>query len=267
MLRLLKIDYRKYVHNKAFWILLSIYLALLVIVFFSIEKVLNNIVTDASSNAPVPMPGFSIYEFPLVWQNLTFLAGFFKIFLALIVVVFITGEFTNRTVRQNIMNGMSRMDFLWSKVIFMFNLCLVSTLIIFLSGSILGMMTAESVSLSQYIDKIEFLPAYFLELFTFCSLGFLIAFGLRRSGLAIGLLAFYYYILEPAVSFMLPEAVAKYLPVEAMSNLIDIPNSALMNMFGINFREFVSVPDAITCLVYCFFFIGIVFLIYSKKDL
>ncbi len=267
MLRLLKIDFRKYVYSKTFWVLISMYLGLLVIVFFTVEKFLNSIVTDAGSNAPIPMPGFSLYTFPLVWHNLTFLGGFFKIFLALIVMVFITNEFTFRTVRQNVMNGMSRTDFLWSKIMFIFNLCLISTLILFLSGSILGMMTSEQFLLTLFFQKIEFIPAYFLELFTFCSMAFLIAFTLKRSGLSIGLLAFYYYIFEPSISFMLPEKVSKYLPVEAMSNVIDVPNSALMNMFGINFREYVSIPDAITCLIYCFLFIGIVFLAHPKKDL
>jgi ABC-type transport system involved in multi-copper enzyme maturation permease subunit len=243
------------------------YLGLMVIVFFSMEKLLNSIVTDASSGSPVPMPGFSLYNFPLVWQNLTFLGGFLKIFLALIVLVFVTNEFTYKTVRQNVMNGMSRTDFIWSKVIFMANLCLISTLILFFSGSILGVMTTEQITLSLILDKIEFIPAYFVELFTFCSMAFLIAILLKRSGLAIGLLAFYYYIFEPAISFMLPHQMAKYLPVEAMANMIDIPNSALMQMFGVNFREFVSIPDLITCLVYCFVFIGIVFLILPKRDL
>jgi len=188
-------------------------------------------------------------------------------FLALIVMVFITNEFTYKTARQNVMNGLSRADFLWSKVLFMLNLCLVSTLILLLSGLILGGMTTEELSLSVVMEKMAFIPAYFLELFTFCSMAFLIAMTLKRSGLSIGLLAFYYYILEPAMSFMLPDPAARYLPVEAMSNLIDIPNSALMKMFGINFSESVSIPDAITCLIYCFLFIGIVFLAQTKKDL
>lgn len=247
--------------------MISIYLGLIVIVFFSVEKLLNNVITDASKEAPIPIPGFSLYTFPLVWHNLTFLGGFFKIFLALIVIIFITNEFTYKTIRQNVMNGMGRSQFLFSKVLFVFNLSLLSAIILFVSGAILGMMKSEEVTAALFFEKIEFIPAYFLELFTFCTMAMLIAFLLQRSGLSIGLLLLYSYIFEPIVSYQLPENISKYLPLVAMGNLIDIPNSSLMKMFGVNFKEFISVPDVFTCLVYSAVFIGVVYLILQKKDL
>ena len=267
MIRLLKIDFRKYIFSKTFWILLAVYAVLLVLTFFLIEKILNNIMIEAGQSAPVPMPEFSLYSFPLVWHNLTYLAGFYKIFLALIVLSFVTNEFTYKTIRQNVMNGMSRIQFLFSKILFVFGLSLVSAIILFISGSILGMNHTESVSTALFFEKIAFIPAYFLELFTFCSMALLLAFLIQRSGLAIGLLALYYYILEPIFSFIIPEQIASYLPVESMGNLIDIPNSAIMKMVGVNFREFISVPDVYICSAYSLVFIGLTYLIIVKKDL
>jgi ABC-2 type transport system permease protein len=267
MISLLKIDFRKYFFSKVFWILLSIYLALIVIVFFSSEKMLNNVIVEAGKGAPVTVPNFSLYSLPLVWHNLTFVGGFFKIFLALIVLTFITNEFSHKTVRQNVMLGMSRGQFLFSKVLFVFNLSLISTLILFVSGAILGITHTENMTVALFFEKIEFLPAYFLELFTFCSLSLMLAFLIQRSGLSIGLLALYYYIVEPIAGRMLPDQVSNYLPVESMGNLIDIPNSSLMKMFGVNFREFISVPDVYICLVYSAVFIGITFLVINRKDL
>lgn len=267
MYRLLKIDFRKYFFSKTFWVLISMYLALIVIVFFSAEKIINNVVVDLGQGAPMPVPEFSLYSLPLVWHNLTFVGGFFKIFLALIVMSFITNEYTYKTIRQNIMMGMSRSQFLLSKVLFVFNLSLLSTLILFISGSILGVMYTEQPTAALFFEKIEFLFAYFLELFTFCSMAMMLAFLLQRSGLSIGLLALYYYIIEPVLSFMVPEKVTKYLPVESMSNLIDIPNSSLMKMFGVNFKEYISVPDVYTCIVYSLLFIGITYWLIRKKDL
>jgi len=159
--------------------------------------------------------------------------GFFKIFLALIVIVSVAGEFSYKTIRQNVMNGMSRSEFLFSKVLFIFNLSLLSALVLFLTGTVLGLIKSEQVTFQLFFEKIEFIPAYFLELFTFNALALLIAFLLKKSGLAIGLLALYFYIIEPVASFIVPEKVAGYLPVEAMGNLIDKPNSPL----------FTSLPD------------------------
>ena len=267
MYRLLKIDFKKYFYSKVFWIMLSIYFALLLMVFFGVEKFVNQALENASSNTPVTMPGFSLYAFPYVWQNLAYLAGFLKIFLALIVLFFITNEFSNKTIRQNIMNGMSRNQFILSKLLFVLLLSFSSAIILFLSGFTLGMLNTEEITSALVMQKAGFIPAYFLELVTFSTLAMMIGFLVKRSILAIGALALYYYILEPILAINLPESVAKYLPVEAMGNLIDIPNSALMKMFGVNFREYVSMLDAITCLVYCCIFIGLIFLLYKRKDI
>lgn len=267
MFSLLKIDFRKYFFSRTFWVLVSIYLVLIVIVFFSTEKLLNNIIIEAGQSSPVPVPEFSLYSLPLVWHNLTFVGGFFKIFLALIVMSFITNEFNHKTIRQNIMMGMSRSGFLFSKVLFVFNLSLLSTLILFLSGTVLGTIHTEQPSMALFLEKIEFLPAYFLELFTFCSMALMLAFLIQRSGLSIGLLALYYYIIEPVLSYMIPDTISKYLPVVAMGDLIDIPNSSLMKMFGVNFREFISVPDVYTCIVYSIIFISFTYWLIIKKDI
>lgn len=267
MINAIKIDFRKYFFSKVFWILLSTYLALIVIVFFSSEKMLNNVIVEAGKGAPLTVPNFSLYSLPFVWHNLTFVGGFFKIFLAIIVLNFITTEFGHKTIRQNIMMGMSRSRFLFSKVFFVLILSFLSTFILFISGAVLGILHTENLTVAMFFDKIEFLPAYFLELFTFCSLALMLGFLIQRSVLAIGLLALYYYIIEPVAASMLPDTISKYLPVESMGNLIDIPNSSLMKMFGVNFREFISVPDIYISILYCLLFIGIAYLVVVKKRL
>lgn len=267
MLRLIKIDFKKYFYSKVFWVMISIYAALLLLVFFGAEKFVNGVLANASTTAPVTMPGFTLYSFPYVWQNLAFFAGFLKIFLALIVLFFITNEFSNKTMRQNIMNGMSRNQFILSKLFFVILLSLASTLILSISGLILGLSYTEEYTITLALQKAIFIPAYFLEVLTFSILAMFIAFLVKRSILAIGALALYSYIIEPIISGSLPDSLAKFLPGEAIGNLIDIPNSALLQMFGVSFRENVSTQDAITCLVYSFLFTSLIFLFYQKKDI
>ncbi|MEJ2594779.1 MAG: ABC transporter permease subunit [bacterium] len=169
MYRLLKIDFRKYMYSKPFWVLLSVYILLNVIAFFSIESLLNNMVVNAEKNSPMPVtiPGFSLYNFPLIWHNLTYLGGFFKIWLALIIIISITNELSSKTIRLNIMAGLSRTDFLYSKLLFVGLLSFLSVLVLFLSGAILGIIKSEQLTFGLFIEKITFLPAYFLD---FCAL-------------------------------------------------------------------------------------------------
>jgi ABC-type transport system involved in multi-copper enzyme maturation permease subunit len=266
MLRLLKIDFKKYAYNRTFWVLLLIYFTLIVALFFGMEKILNQVLSNAKTSTQMPVPDFSLYSFPYVWQNLAFVGGFFKIFIALIVVIFVTNEYSYKTIRQNVMNGLSREQFLASKVLFALILSFSASVILFLSGIALGIEHTIELSFALIFEKIAFLGAYFLELFAFSLLAMFTGFLLKRSGLAIGLLAIYYYIGENILAFLLPENTSRFLPVKSMGNLIDVPNSALMKMFGVNFSEFVSVPDVFICSFWSVFFIGMTWLLLRNRD-
>ncbi len=267
MWTLLKIDFKKYFYSRAFWVMLAVYLALLVLFFFGVEKFVNEAFRNAGKSSPVSIPAFSIYAFPYVWHNLAFLGGFLKIFLVLIMLYFVTHEFSNKTIRMNIMNGMSRTQFIVSKLLFVVLLSLFSVLVLFVSGFVLGVLHTENLTGGLILQKAAFIPAYFLEVFTFGMLGLFLGFLIRKPILSIGALAIYYYIAEPILAAMLPDNVAQYLPVEAMGNLIDVPNTALMQMFGVQFRDYVSVQDAVACIIYSAIFILLILLIYRKKDL
>jgi len=264
---LFKIDFRKYFYSQTFWVMILIYLFLLVMMFVGVESLLNATLKDAGKNSPAPMPEFSLYQFPSVWQNLTFLGGFFKIFLGIIVIISVSNEFTNKTIRQNIINGLSREQFVFSKWLFVFLLGFASMLILFLSGAVMGILNTKDLQPMMIFQKTDFLGAYFLELLTFGSMSMFIAFLIRKSGPAIALLALYYYILEPIISRVLPESISVFLPVVSMGNLIDVPNSPLMQMFGINFRDTVSIPDVFISLGWNVVFVGIVLLVLRRKDL
>lgn len=247
--------------------MLAVYFSLLILFFFGVEKFVNEALKNASDSSPVTIPAFSIYAFPYVWHNLAFLGGFLKIFLALIILYFVTSEFSNKTIRQNIMNGMSRSQFIVSKLLFVALLSLFSALVLLFSGFVLGMIHTEEVTFQLMTDKAAFIAAYFLEVFTFGVMAMLLGFLIHKPILSIGALAVYYYIAEPILSVVLPERIVPFLPVEAMGNLIDMPNTALMKMFGVNFRDYISLQDAIICVVYSLLFVGLIFLVYRKKDL
>ncbi len=267
MIRLLKIDFRKYFYNRTFWILTITYLLVMVLVFYGIEHFLNSTLKNAGKNSSIPIPSFSLYSFPYVWQNLSYLAGYFKIFPALIILIFITAEYNYKTIRQNVMNGLSRMEFLMSKVIFVFFYSLLAALVLFFSALTLGFIhTSQEVEYTA-LENSGFIIAYFLETFAFSTLAMFVGFLVQRSGLAIGTLILYYYIVEPVIDYKLPESISQYMPAKVIRNLIDVPNSSLMKLFGINFREYVATQDIVLCIVYSILFIVFSWLLLKNKDL
>ncbi len=267
MIRLIKIDFRKYFYNRTFWVLTVMYLLLMVVVFFGMESFLNNIVKVNVKNASIPIPKFSLYSFPYVWQNMAYLAGYFKIFPALITLIFITSEFNYKTLRQNVMNGMSRAEFLVSKVIFVFLYSFLAALILFLSSLFLGLTHTPDEFEGSVFTHSGFALAYLLEIFTFSSFGLMTGFLVKRSGLAIGTLILYYFILERIIAYYLPDSIGELLPAYVIRNLIDVPNSSLMKLVGFNFREFVEPAHVFLCLGYSALFLLIVWLVLRKKDL
>lgn len=267
MNKLIKIDFRKYYRSRTFWVLSALYVVLVVFVFMVTESFLNHVVSNVGKNAQVAIPGFSLYSFPYVWHNLAFVARFFKIFLALIVIIFITNEYNYKTIRQNIMSGMSRAEFLFSKVLFVFFIAFAVSLLLFFSALFLGLTHTKDMTLAMVFSKMYFVPVYFLEVFSFLLLALLFAFLLQKQGLAIGIFALYYYVIEPVVAFRLPENVARFLPIKMITRLIDVPNSSLMKLFGVHFRETVSWFDVTGSLVYAVLFVVLVYLYLKNHDL
>ena len=61
-----------------------------------------------------------LYHFPDIWQNLTYISTYFQPILAIIVIISLTNEFSFKTIRQNIIDGFDRKDFLVSKLLSIF---------------------------------------------------------------------------------------------------------------------------------------------------
>ena len=106
-----------------------------------------------------------ILYFPDIWQNITYVYTFLKIFIAILVIISVSNEFTYKTIRQNVIDGMDRMEFLISKLTTILLLSLYSTLLVFLTGLLTGIIYTPNYDVSDIFTGIQFVPAYFLDLF------------------------------------------------------------------------------------------------------
>src|SRR5580704_16682073 len=110
MKKLISIELKKVLPYPTFWIILGVYMTLVFFVFFAIHNI----------QLKGPLSFFSLksyYTFPVLWQTLTWVASWFTLLLGMCVIILITNEFTFRTVRQNVIDGLSKMDFLVGKLI------------------------------------------------------------------------------------------------------------------------------------------------------
>jgi hypothetical protein len=174
----------------------------------------------------VPELDFSlkkIMRFPQIWHNLTYLAGFFKIFPALILITSLSREFTYRTFRQNIIDGMSRHAFMLSKFYLIVLLSLLSTLLILGMGLGLGFANEDPDNYGRFTEEMHYVLAYMVEVFTYLCYAMFLAVLVRRTGIAVILLLSIDFFLEPFVGLFLGEPINDFLPMAIIDGLIRFP--------------------------------------------
>ena len=273
MIRLLKIELRKISTYKAFWLITGLYAFLLAFLIFGIPGLIDYIAEKTPNNTQIRIFKAIVFNFPDIWQNITFVASlryFIKIIIGIIVIITITNEFTFQTIRLNIVNGMSRSDFILSKLQFIILLSLASTLIIFLSGLYLGLMYSSAKEFSLIFSKSIFLLAYFIEISTYLIFALFIGILIKKTGFSI-IVFMLYLLIEPIIDYKIPDKYCPYLPLNAMNSLIRTPNTSLIKIkspgFNYDFQEFLAISDVAICLGYAALFIGLIYLILKKRNL
>ncbi len=230
MNKLIKIEFRKQITSKSFWILLMLHMAAISLSIVNFQRFIQNIQFNVNNVPELDLSVLPLLTFPDIWHNLTYVAGFFKIILALIVINSVTNEMANKTIRQNVIDGLSRKEFFFSKVLLAGFLTAVSTLAIFLSIWFIGEYNRDPESTVEIWEGSGFIIAYFFELFTYFIYALFIAFLVRRTGMALVLLILLDLIFEPMLSWFVPDVIYKYFPMASLDNLIRFPFSKYIGM-------------------------------------
>ncbi len=252
MLRLLTLEWLKLRHYRPFWILLTLYFVVLGLVSCSVMFLFELMADQGAEFQGIDPTMIPFYDFADIWQNLTYLASYFKMFLGFIIVISITNEFDYKTIRQNIIDGLTKWEFIATKLLVILAIGVVNTLFVFIVGLIMGSIYSPVKGLGVIFSNAEFLLAYLLDILTFLVFALLVGMLIRRTGFAIVLLAFYALFLEPIATTVLtvvyPElSFHQYLPIRAINNLIPIPFGKYAFQ---EIQDFVAIKDVVVVLLY-----------------
>ncbi len=230
MLRLLSIEYNKLRYSRSARILIITYFILITFIALiaSIEFNIGDIEFRVADQG--------IFNFPYIWHFNSYIAALLKLFLAIVIVSMMSNEYSNRTIKQNLIDGLSKKEFIMSKFLTVLVFSGISTLFLFIVSIILGYSFSDYTELSIVLSDLEYLLAYFVKLtgfFAFCMfLGILV----KRSAFALGFLVVWYIfegILYAVMNFRLFKGtdiatnIMQFFPLESMSNLIVEPFSRL----------------------------------------
>lgn len=213
-----------------------------------------------------------LFDFPDLWQNMTYLGSFCKVILGFIIVISVANEDNYRTLRQNIIDGLSKREFWISKLLLILILSLGSTLLLFVLGLIMGSLNASPEGMRHMFHSMDFIWAYFLVLITYLTFAFWITLLLPRAGLVIVGLFLYTVIFEPFLALFLENfphvtdfvrSAVAYFPIRSLYHLIPVPFPKFILR---EFQEYVSLRETLIVFGWLILNLFLSYLILKKKD-
>lgn len=284
MLRLITIELHKIRYNKASRVLTIIYfglltcIALIAAIRFDFAGIRFDITTTG------------IFNFPYIWHFNTWVASTIKFFLLLVIVSMMANEYSYKTLKQNLIDGISKKEFILSKFYTVVLFALVSTVFVFVVSMILGLLYSDYNELPIIFTDLQYLLGFFVKLLGFFSFGLFAGMLVKRSAFAVGAMVVW-WIIEGIVKLIIAivlgtsgregmiretiDEVLRYFPFEAMSNLIKEPFTRLgavksvANQVGeqITKNHDVQILDIIIVLIWTFIFIWGSYGLLKKRDL
>ncbi len=267
MLGLLQIDLKKLTSYRTFWIVCGLYFITLAFFTASGMELLKWIASRFEDfGSSLNINRIPLYHFPDVWLNLIFFSGFFKIVLGVMTIISITNEFQYRTVRQNVIDGLSRLQFLGSKILMNVLLSFLSVAMIMIISFATGLIYTPAINWDYVFADMEFLFAYFIEIFSYLSFALMLGILIQRSGLTIILM-----LLAPMLEFIVKQniddyvpALIEYFPLESISNLV--PNPFTRYAFQ-EIRDYLTISSVAIAVVWAFLFNYFAYLKLKHSDL
>jgi hypothetical protein len=228
------------------------------------------------------------------WYYTTYIASWFSFYLLSFIIIFhITNEYAAKTVRQNIIDGYSKLDYLKSKIGMVVFMASTATLYVFIIGLIaalyfqnnqpdtstqlvdfadlFGIVSSDMAIVTEFggmFDGILFILGYFIQVLAYFTVAVLVSMLVRKGALAVLLffgIFFINMILSGVLSMQGFENIIDYLPMNSFSALL--PNFEFKFLiFGLGEMETLSLINAVISVAYIVFFIFLTKVIFYKRD-
>jgi ABC-type transport system involved in multi-copper enzyme maturation permease subunit len=234
----------------------------------------------------ISLAEMGIFDFPFVWHLSTYMVSFLKFLIAIVLVSLTASEYSNRTLKQNLIDGLSKKELILSKFYLVIALSVIVTLIVAIISLILGLIYSDFNEVSIITRDLEYLGAFFLSHLTFFSMCLFAGILVKRSAFAlalIGIWAIFEGVLRGATELInayykvdIWSWLGEILPISAIASLIVEPFSKISAVKNgiemIQTSEFTkdySVPllSVAVCLIWTAIFIYSSYALLKRRDL
>ncbi len=276
-LQLIEIEFFKIRHHKLSRFLFSAYFVLLssIALIAAVKLKIGKLEIHLAEQG--------IFNFPYIWHFNTWIADFLTFFLVIIVVSMVTNEYNYRTLKQNLIDGLTKKEFVLSKFYFLVVLALLATIFVFVISLILGLIYSDFTSSGIIFKDLYFLPAFFLKLLGIFTLIMFLGFLFKKSAIALGFF-FIWTIIEGIIYALLrwqlfdektASTLSRFFPYTAMKNLLPQPITRLSaaknigKQIGEKIGEFDGIPilSFLIVVIWIGIFVIISYKLLKKRDL
>ncbi len=273
MQRIIKLEWAKISSYNFFKAILILTGVLFLLVLFVISRI------------DVSVPGFSwrnVFRFPNIWQTFTWVASWFNVLMAIMVIVITGNEYSSRSFRQQVITGLSRKEWLTGKIILVLGLALYGLALVIIAGGIFGLVFTNNLALGDVFMKSGILFVYFLQAIGYMVLALLFITLLRSNALAIVMYLLYFVFIEPVARLLCPVDVRPWFPVKIISRLTPMPeflqmassgsgnaagDSLTFENIGIMSKQLPGSTNLIMAVIYILVFGLLTWLIIKKRDI
>lgn len=259
---LLKLEWSKYRKNNTMMVF-----ALSALLLFPIACMLLYSFTTRVIPEEFPL---TLYEYPNLWALTGYISNWITYFLVVITGIYIiTLEYSHKTLRQNVITGLRRIEFLQSKILFVLLYAITLTIWYIIVTLLFGLFAGESLNFDISSDSMFFL-SHFLMVFAYGVLGMF--FGLVFKSLGLGFILFFLYasFLEPIFSRLVHGNLIGgdshlFYPANAFKDLMPFPfYSGLVDLMPPD-QQFKMALTTNESIIASILYLGLLILIMNRK--
>lgn len=272
MLHLLQLEWLKQKEFTIFRVMAILFLVALPSLLL-IAKTFN----VSADNMPPFLPTIdSLFQFPNVWIWLGYIGSWLTFFfMGFLGVLMVTNEYSNKTLRQNIITGLSRKAYFSSKLYFILAVSFCVTIYYVICCLIFGFTHTDTIYMNTVLKNADYIYRFFVMSMGYMSLGLLIGLLIKRTGIALFLYLAYVMIIEKILRYAIhlqifPHQSMKFYPVNSFSDLAPFPYAEAATGFAKEqgFDFFLSPTQAvITAVVFICIFLFLSYQKLQKGDL
>jgi ABC-2 type transport system permease protein len=256
MKQLISIEYAKLKKLTSIKVIILVYMVMVPLWMFFLSEMFEALIR------PFLMGFKDIWIFPHIWNFSTFAASFFNLLMGIVVVIIVCNEYNFRTLKQNVIDGLSKKKVILSKFLVVFILATFVAIYTGLIALIFGFINSSNYNAFQ---DIQYISIYYLQALGYFSFAFFFAILVRKPALSIVFFIVSFiveWIIGVILTIAISEKIYLYFPLNVFSKLTPNPLTMEFNKIAVKKGGQVASELAMsTNIILSFFYLSIFFLI------